>query len=782
MSLRRRATSWVFLALVVAIAGAVALGCVSAARRTASAHARYLAATNAADVLYPSDPQCDDHPCTADDFKSIGGVAAVSKRTYAIGVLEQPDGSLDPTGRDNAFFGLDRDESWVVDRPLLDAGRLPDVASTDEAFVDSTYAAQHHLAVDDEFSLRAFTEDEGPALQAEIGGGPKAGRSVHLRVTGIGRMGADLGTSGVVLLPERVASQFLSNGATVGVKLERGAAGIAEFVQHVDQRYGLVAEGTSQASHATAQRTMRPYVVALAVYAGIAAVLGLVLVGQGAARAARADAEESELLLAIGLTRRQSRARIAVGVAVAAAAGTIVAILVALAASPSSPVGPVGAFEPDPGVNADGIVLAAGGIAWITLTSAAGFTGIVLAERVRRHRVANEARVTRLLPITAATAVRFARPQPSGASPGSARPAIAGVATAALVLTAVLTFAAGLHRLVDTPRLYGWTFDGSMFLGYRSTDEQKAAAATAVAPELMSDPAVLGVTEMAGTDLTIGNLTVTATGTSGAGGAFTLTGGHPPAAPDEIVLGPRTASNVADGGIGSRITVVGPDGSSSAEYTVVGRAVFPDSPGEGVWMTLEGLRVVAPDVPVSQFGVRFAPQSSEADRVAVAERAMDQLRQQGLLDVSIDLPTPPSDTDGLVGIDTLPLALGVALGLATVVTLTHTLLTSLHGRRRDLATLRACGYTARQVWATVMTHAAVVTVAGLVIGLPLGLVLGRWAWSAWADGIGVVDTAVTPWAQLTLVALGALGAAALIAIGPARHASRVRVADALRAE
>jgi hypothetical protein len=586
----------------------------------------------------------------------------------------------------------------------------------------------------------------------------------------------------VVLLPEGVATQFLTNGATVGIKLQHGAEGITDFVQEVDRRYGLVPEGTSQTSHATAQRTMRPYVVALSVYAGLAAVLGLVLVGQGAARTARADAEENELLLAIGLTRWQSRTRVAVGIAAAAIVGTVVAVLVALAASPSSPVGPIGPFEPDPGVSVDGTVLAGGGLAWIAVTSAAGFGGIVLADRVRRHRVATDTRLARRLPVTAAIAVRFTRPQPSGASGTSARPAIAGVATAALLLTGAVTFAAGLHRLVDTPRLYGWTFDGSMFLGYQSTDEQKAAAAAAIAPEITNDPAVLGVTEMAGTDLIIGDLTVPTTGTAGAGGAFTLLTGHPPSAPDEIVLGPKTASKVSDGGVGSRITIVGPDGSSSAEYTVVGRAVFPDGAGEGAWMTLEGLRAVAPGLPVSQFGVRFAPTSSEADRVAVAERAVNEGHQLGLLDVSIDLPSPPSDTEGLIGIDKFPLALGVALGLATVVTLAHTLLTSLHARRRDLATLRACGYTARQVWATVLTHATLVTVAGLVIGVPLGLVVGRWTWSTWADSIGVVDTAVTPFAQLALVALTALVAAALIAIGPARHASRVRVADALRAE
>jgi ABC-type lipoprotein release transport system permease subunit len=165
----------------------------------------------------------------------------------------------------------------------------------------------------------------------------------------------------------------------------------------------------------------------------------------------------------------------------------------------------------------------------------------------------------------------------------------------------------------------------------------------------------------------------------------------------------------------------------------------------------------------------------------VGERAAGTL-QEFLPDASIDLPTPPDDTDGLVGIDQVPLLLGIALGVATMVTLTHTLLVALHARRRDLATLRACGYTVRQVWATVLAHSTIVTAAGLVIGLPLGLVAGRWLWSTWADSIGVVDTAVSPLRVLAVITVAALVGALLIAIGPARHASRARVAEALRAE
>jgi len=56
---------------------------------------------------------------------------------------------------------------------------------------------------------------------------------------------------------------------------------------------------------------------------------------------------------------------------------------------------------------------------------------------------------------------------------------------------------------------------------------------------------------------------------------------------------------------------------------------------------------------------------------------------------------PPSCTTHLCTMDSR----------GNAVTLTHTLLMALLARRRDLATLRACGYTLRQVWATVVKSA-----------------------------------------------------------------------------
>jgi ABC-type lipoprotein release transport system permease subunit len=86
------------------------------------------------------------------------------------------------------------------------------------------------------------------------------------------------------------------------------------------------------------------------------------------------------------------------------------------------------------------------------------------------------------------------------------------------------------------------------------------------------------------------------------------------------------------------------------------------------------------------------------------------------------------------------------------------------------------------VWATLLAQSTLIAVGALAIGLPLGVAIGRWSWSTWAEGIGVVDSAVTPVAFLALIVPVALAATILTTIGPARRASHLPVAETLRAE
>jgi putative ABC transport system permease protein len=119
---------------------------------------------------------------------------------------------------------------------------------------------------------------------------------------------------------------------------------------------------------------------------------------------------------------------------------------------------------------------------------------------------------------------------------------------------------------------------------------------------------------------------------------------------------------------------------------------------------------------------------------------------------------------------------------AAAAALGHALVTSVRRRRRELAILKTLGFTRAQVVAAVAWQATTVAAIGLLIGLPLGLGIGRFAWNVFADDLGVVPAAVTPIGLTALVVPATIVLANLIATLPAQAAARTRPALVLRAE
>ena len=124
--------------------------------------------------------------------------------------------------------------------------------------------------------------------------------------------------------------------------------------------------------------------------------------------------------------------------------------------------------------------------------------------------------------------------------------------------------------------------------------------------------------------------------------------------------------------------------------------------------------------------------------------------------------------------------MGLAVG--AVAALLLTLLASVRRRRHDLAVLKTIGFTRRQLAATVAWQATMAAIVGSAVGIPLGIALGRWLWTAFARQIYAVPEPAVPVGAVLLLPLVALVLVNLVAAVPGRSAARTPAALALRAE
>ena len=129
-----------------------------------------------------------------------------------------------------------------------------------------------------------------------------------------------------------------------------------------------------------------------------------------------------------------------------------------------------------------------------------------------------------------------------------------------------------------------------------------------------------------------------------------------------------------------------------------------------------------------------------------------------------------------------PAWLALIIGLLAGAALIHALVTSVRRNRRQIGVLKSIGFTKRQVMSTVAWHASLLTGGAFVVGLPLGVVIGRLCWSAIVDDLGVVSAPVVPFVAILGVAYCVLVVANLAALGPGWAAARIRAATALRTE
>jgi ABC-type antimicrobial peptide transport system permease subunit len=145
-------------------------------------------------------------------------------------------------------------------------------------------------------------------------------------------------------------------------------------------------------------------------------------------------------------------------------------------------------------------------------------------------------------------------------------------------------------------------------------------------------------------------------------------------------------------------------------------------------------------------------------------------------------PTLPAEIDRVRQIRGLPVVLAAFVALVALVAVGLALVSSLRRRRREFAVLKTLGFTRRQVRATVAWQASTVAAFGLVVGIPLGLLVGTFLWRRVANQLGISGDPTWPVLGVLVLIPAAIVAVNLIAAVPAARAARTRPAVVLRSE
>ena len=344
---------------------------------------------------------------------------------------------------------------------------------------------------------------------------------------------------------------------------------------------------------------------------------------------------------------------------------------------------------------------------------------------------------------------------------------VAAIVAAGVTATAV-TFAASLSRLLDTPALYGQTWDFET--GNIGPPLPLAQVRGVTADPLFSDVG-LGTAR----PIEIGGREVGARAIDSVKGSIapTVLEGRAPRRPGEMLLGAKTF-DALHRDLGDVIVVH--NGRRAVRLRVVGRGVLPATKwnklDEGAAFSFQDLKRIDPGAGASLIEVRIA---SNVDRAAA-------LRHLSLILKSPSEAVRPTDIGDFGGVEALPSLIIAVFVAAAAAALAHALVTSIRRRKRDLAILKTIGFTRRQVAAAVAWHATTVAAIGLLLGVPLGLAVGRFTWNVFADDLGVVPEVVTPVAVIAAVIPAGILLANLIAVLPGWNAARTRPAIVLRAE
>jgi hypothetical protein len=841
---RHRLGGYLSLIVLVGLVGGLSMGALAAARRTQSSFATYLASTNPSNLGITVFGGVGNGGGIAPTYSSsaveaIARLPGVKRVEAAIPVAAAP---LAPNGAprianlndvqpvasvDGLFFNQDR--------LAVTAGRMADPDRPHEIVMTASAAQLLGLHVGEVFPYGVYAE-------AQIGlpgfGTARVAPRIRFDATLVGLVqqsnaivqdDIDRFPTFVFFTPalgkEVVADEAGQGAITYGLQLDHGNSD----VNTVEREFARAAPtGNTYGFHAIApveakvDRTVKPLAIALGVFGGVAALAALLIGLQLMSRQLRDAEDDSSVLRSLGAGPTMIAVDSLVGLLASIVLGSLFAVAIALALSPLAPLGPVRPVYPHAGIAFDSTVL---GLGLLVLIVGLGAMALTLAYRGAPHRVAARSRIavprtsraveaaaSAGFPPSAVVGVGFALDPGRGRTAVPVRSALLGAILAVALVVTTLTFGSGLQSLVSHPALYGWNF--SYLLNASNTTPPQALSLLDHDPDVVAwDGYDYNDAEIDGQGVPF--LFEHSHSATKAQIGPPILAGHAVEGKDQIVLGAATLAQlhkqIGDTVVATYGTPGNPVYVPPTRLVVVGTATMPavgyssviddhTSMGTGALMWESAL-------PAS-FGQALAssdPTLNGPNLVFVrlrsglpAVRGLANLQRIATAADHVFAAVPDGDAQGdtvsVVGVQRpaeivtyrtmglSPALLASALAVGAIVALGLTLAASVRRRRRDLALLKTLGFTQRQLVTAVAWQASVAALIGIVIGVPLGIVAGRWLWTLFARQIYAVPLPSVPILSVVLVALGALVLANLVAAWPGLLAARTPTALLLRAD
>jgi hypothetical protein len=784
--LRGRWRTWVVLGLLAGATFGLAAAGAAGARRAANALPHYLSVAGRADAaVLANDPTFD-----ATKRRAVAQLPEVRETSpFMVSFLEvlRPKGAqvyLVPTTPATARF-----MSGVILR-----GRYADPGRADEVVIDENAAQRYRL---DLGSTVVIAQQGSPENLASLppglapAGVDVAGLKLRVPAKVVGITKA-VGPESNLVMGSGFYTKYgprLIGVTNEFVTLRGGEQRFAEFQADVQRIVGHpvnVERGSDLFGYEKVASIARVERNGLLLFALAVVVGGSVMVGQALVRAVLAGAKDVPTWRAIGADRRTLVGAMVLPTVIVVAVGVVTSVLVGVVLSPRFPIGDPRQYDLGLGFHADWLVLgaAAFGLAVAVLSAAV----VAAWWRADEHGVGTprtstagtwvaKAGLSSVFEVGARLAVEPGR----GHRAVPVRTALVGAIAGVLGVVACFTFRAGITDALTSPQRSGVVWDYAAESGGGPLGHDTRAA-------IAGAPAV-GAAQSAqwARAVPIDGVPTPTFGTASIKGAlpWVILSGRAPRGDHELALAPVTA-RALHATVGDTVTV---GKVPSRRMKVVGTALLPASShtdyDQSAWMTRSALHTaLASDAGSDVASVDeyvLLRWRDGASRAAVAA-AEQQIRAQVDPGGAAGPPELPSAVVELGRLRVLPTALAAFFALLAVATVAHALVTTVHRRRHDLAVMRSFGFTSRQSRLAIAWQATLLAVAGVVVGVPLGIVVGRRVWLWLADNFPIAYAPPLALVVIVLLVPVAILVANALAAWPGRAAARIRPAEALRVE